>query len=285
MSSGLDLFEKRLHPKDVAAIRGWSGHPELSKLLATLESIRDWQQFQDYYAEAKIALYLTRVGFGLQYEVPTVDNVTADFRVSTDSGTFFAHVKRTNLDKETRRNLDISTRLRCLEKIQRPIVVSFVPYKSLNDLEMQCCCKKAKEFVQAASEGDRREITMGGESLGEFEIGPRHSGQHAKVDPGLPAVDGSDAPTMGDQLAHAYRRFMPDCDNVILLTSFWRDQGAVDDLREALEDFWRDGDHPWSNAVVYFMADPRDDKIALEPFFRGDNTPDYVQRCFQKSVG
>jgi hypothetical protein len=82
MPSGLHLFEKHLLPTDVGEIRGWSGHAELSVLLGRLESMKKWEQFLDCFAEAKVALHLIRQGFELQYEVPTVNGLKADFRAS-----------------------------------------------------------------------------------------------------------------------------------------------------------------------------------------------------------
>jgi len=187
--SGLKKFEKDLNTEVVAEINGWEKHPELSKLLKILQSIKDPQQFQDHYAEAMVARHLIRHGCELQVEVLTVNCGRADLKVSKSSNTFFVHIKRTNLDKETTKNLKINTRLNCLRKIRRPITVSLIPYKSLTDQEMQYCCKEAKEFIENASEGNRKEIkNINDEALVEFEIGPCHNGQHVIFDPILPGA-------------------------------------------------------------------------------------------------
>ena len=84
-------------------------------------------------------------------------------------------------------------------------------------------------------------------------MGPRHDGEHVRLAFVGPGADGSDESRIYDQLSHAYRQFMPESDNVILLTTFWRDEGTEEDLTEALEEFWTNGKHPLSNIVVYLI--------------------------------
>lgn len=270
MTSGLKKFEKDLNPGVVAEIKEWKKHPELSKLLKKLQSIKDPQQFQDHYAEAMVARHLIKKECELQYEVPTVNCRCADFRVSKSSNTFFVHIKRTNLDKETTKNLKINTRLNCLRKIRRPITVSLINYKSPTDQEMQYCCKEAKEFIENAIEGDRKEIkNMNDEALAEFEIGPCHNGHHVIFDPILPgAIDGGDDTRIYEQLSHAYKRFMPEAVNIILVTSAWRDSASIMDLLEARDDFWFDGKHSCSNVVGWFIFEPKGNSTNFSLFFR-----------------
>ena len=282
MLFGLDLFERHLYPGDVAAIRAWSGHPGLSPLLKKLQSIRRCQQFLDYYAEAMVALHLIRQGCELQYEAPTTGGGTADFKVARGNNTFFVHIKRTNLDRETAKNLSIRTRLDCLRRICRPITVNFTFYESLTDEEMQHCCEEARGFIERAGEGETKEITSAaGELLGEFEIGPRHNGERVTLSEDLPGTDGGYADAVHDQLSHAYRRFMPGFENAILVTDFWSDEASVDDVREALDDFWSNGNHPLSNIVVYFTMDTRTGRIAFESFSRNHKAVSCVADIFR----
>lgn len=282
MFSGLDLFQKHLHPRDVDEIRAWSKRPGLSPLLARLHSIRKWQQFLDYYAEAMVALYLIRQACELQYEVPTVGGGSADFRVVRGDNVLFAHLKRTNLDKATTKNLNICRRLDCLREIRRPITVSLTFYEPLTDAEMQHCCQEARGFIERAGEGERKEIVnMAGELLGEFEIGPRHNGEHVRFAEFLPATDGGYDDAVSRQFSHAYQRFMPGFENVILITDFWNDEASVDDVMATLDDFWGNGNHPLSSVVVHFLMDPRNGIITFEPFFRSNKVVSYVADIFQ----
>jgi hypothetical protein len=282
MLLGLDLFERDLCPRDVADIRAWSRHPGLSSLLTKLQSMKRWQRFLDHYAEAMIALCLIRQACELQYEVPTVNGGSADFKVSRGGSVFFVHVKRTNLDQATRKNLDISRRLARLREIRRPITVSFMFCQLLTDQEMQRCCKEARAFIEGAAEGERKEIeSTAGELLGEFEIGPRHNGQHVRLAEVLPAVDGGSDCAVRSQLGHAYRRFMPGFENVILVTDFWNDEGSIDDMRDAFDEFWAGRNHPLANAIVYFVMDPKNGKIGFEPFFRNCGIPSYIIDLFR----
>jgi len=284
MTSGFKIFVKDLNQEIVAEINGWEKHPELSKLLKKLQSIKDPQQFQNHYAEAMVARHLIRQGCELQVEVPTANGKKADFKVSKSSNTFFIHIKRTNLDKETTKNLKINTRLNCLRKIRRPITVSLIHYKSLTDQEMQYCCKEAKEFIENASEGEKKEIkNMNDEVLAEFEIGPCHNGQHVKFDPILlGAICGGDDTRIYEQLSHAYKRFMPEAINIILVTSAWRDDASIEDLQEAVDDFWSDRKHSCSKIIGWFMFEPRGSRTDFKLFFRDNyENPQYIVDVFE----
>lgn len=283
MSSGFELFGKNLHPEVVSEVRGWAKHPELSKLLKELESAKDRQRFWDHYAEAMVARHLIKQGYEIKVEVPTVNNKRADFQVSKGTDTFFIHIKRTNWDEETAKNLKINTRLNCLRKIRRPITVSLKHCKSLTDQEMHYCCKEAKEFIENASEGDKKEIrNMNDEALAEFEIGPCHNGQHVIFDPILPgAIDGGDDTRIYRQLSRAYKRFMPEAVNIILVTSAWGDSGSIEDLEEAVDDFWFGGKHCCSNIIGWFKFDPRENSTDFELFFRENyERPPYISDVF-----
>ena len=284
MTSGLKISAKGFNQEIVAEINEWEKHPELSKLLKKLQSIKDPQQFQNHYAEAMVARHLIRQGCELQVEVPTANGKKVDFKVSKSSNTFFVHIKRTNLDKETTKNLKINTRLNCLRKIRRPITVSLIHYKSLTDQEMQYCCKEAKEFIENASEGEKKEIkNMNDEVLAEFEIGPCHNGQHVKFDPILlGAICGGDDTRIYEQLSHAYKRFMPEAINIILVTSAWRDDASIEDLQEAVDDFWSDRKHSCSKIIGWFMFESRGSRTDFKLFFRDNyENPQYIVDVFE----
>lgn len=275
MTSGLKKFEKDLHPEVVAEIKGWVNHPELSKLLKKLRSIKDWEQFLDHYAEAMVARHIIRQGCELQVEVPTANSKNADFKVSKGSDTFFIHVKRLNFDEEMQHDLNVGTRLDSLRKKG----IGYLFNKSLTDGEMQYFYKEANRFSKKAKAGERKVITSKtGEVLGECD----------KVKNGQPtttvysAKDVNESHRFSKKLKkEAYKQFMPDGLNVILVTSAWRDNASNEDLRESVDDFWSGGKHPCSNIIGWFKFDPRGNKTDFELFFRENyERPPYILDVF-----
>ena len=276
MRSGLKIFEKNLHPEVVAEIRGWTKHPELSKLLKKLESMKDWEQFLDFYVEAMVARHFISQGREIKVEVPTKNGKSADFKVSKGSDTFFVHVKRLNFDKEMQHDLNVSTRLESLRKKG----FGFSHNKSLTDDEMQQFCKEANRFAENANDGENKVITSKtGEVLGEC-----YKMQHGQSITVYSVKDGGCSDRFPKKLKNAYKQFMPDSVNVILVTSAWRDDASIGDLREGVEDFWSDGKHSCSNIIGWFKFDPRGESIDFELFFRDNSEkPLYIVELFGRN--
>lgn len=276
MRSGLEIFEKNLHPEVIAEIRGWSKHPELTKLLKNLESMKDWEQFLDFYVEAMIARHLLSQECEIIVEVPTKKGKSADFKVSKGSNTFFVHVKRLNFDKETQHDFNVSTRLDSLKKKG----IGFLFIKLLTDDEMQQFYKEAFRFSKEAKDGESKDITSKtGEVLGEcFKI------QHGQSITVYSGKDGGCSDRFLKKLKSAYKQFMPDGVNVILVTSAWRDYASIEDLREGSRDFWSDGKHSCSNVIGWFKFEPRGKSIDFELFFRENSEkPPYLVELFGRN--
>jgi len=263
---GLDLFEKNLHPGIVADIREWAKNPELSKLLIKLQSLKDWQQFLNHYAEAIVARYLINQECEIKVEVPTING-------SKSSETFFVHVKRLNFDEEMQNDFNVGTRLDRLRKEG----IGFLFYKSLTDLEMQQFYKEARSFSREAKDGDSKEIkSKSGEVLGECD--KIKNGQSTTVY-SVKSVDYSDR--YSKKLKDAYEQFMPDSKNVILVTSAWRDSASIEELQESLEDFWFDGKNSCSSIIGWFEFDPRGDSVDFKMFFRKNSVrPNHIVELF-----
>ena len=274
MRSGLEIFEKNLHPEVVAEIRGWTKHPELPKLLKKLESMKDWEQFLNHYAEAMVARHLISQKCEIKVEVPTKNGKSGDFKVSKGSDSFFVHVKRLNFDEEMQHDFNVSTRLKSLRK--KGIGFSF-KYKSLTDDEMQQFSKEANRFSKEAKNGESKDITSKtGEPLGEcfkMELGHSNTFYSPK--------DVDDSDRFSKKLKSAYKQFMPDGVNIILVTSAWRDSASIEDLREGVEDFWSNGKHSDSNIIGWFLFHPREKSINFELFFRDNSEkPLYIVDLF-----
>ena len=275
--SGLKIFEKHLHPEVVTDIRRWDKHPELSKLFKKLESIKDWERFLDHYAEAMVARYLITQGCEIAVEVATINRKSADFRVSKGSNTFFVHIKRMNFDKETQRDFNVSTRLNSL----RTKGFGFLFYKSLADGEMQHFCKEANRLSEKLKDSESEVITSKtGERLGECYR--RKCAQSITV---YSAKDVDCSDRFSGRLKDAYGQFMPDGVNVILVTSAWRDSASIEDLQEAVNDFWSDGEHHCSDIIVWFEFDPRGESIDFELFLRENSEkPPCIVELFGRNL-
>jgi hypothetical protein len=272
-----------LHPNVVAEIKSWATHPELSKLLSDIESQTKYERFVDHYAEAMIAIYLLNKGCELQYEFPTVNNKSADFRVGNNNNIFFLHIKRINLDNETVNNIKINAQLCVLKKIERPITVFLKRFCSLTSQEMYYCCQEAKAFIENAKEGDIKEIKNNDdEVLVEFEIGPPHRGRHVVFNTILPVIDGVYDKKIDYQLSHAYKRFMSEHTNIILVTSFWGDSASIEDLRDSVENFWLNKKNSCSNIIGAFKLEPQERQLnELTIFCRANyKMPQYITELF-----
>ncbi len=276
---GLELFTRNLHPDVVAEIRGWANNSEMSKLLVRLKSIRNWQQFLDNYAEAMVARYFVSQQCRVRVEVPTISGKTADFEVLRGGNTFFVHVKRLNFDEKMQKDLNVGTRLASL----RSEGIGFSFDKELTDDEMQQFHKETCRFSRKMKDGECRDITsQTGEVLGTCD--KMKNGQSATVY-AVKAVD--DSRRYSKKLKEAYKQFIPDGLNVILITAVWRDSASIDDLREAVEDFWSGGKHCCSDIIGWFEFDPKGKSIDFELFFRKNSeTPAYIAELFRRnSVG
>lgn len=272
--SGLKRFERKLHPKVIGELRGWAEQLELSKLLEKLESIRGWEQFLDHYAEALIARHFVGHGCEVEVEVPTINGKKADFRVSEGNETFYIHVKRLNFDKEMRNDLKVGTRLDSLRKEG----FGFSFHKSLTDDEMQQFRKEAFRLSKELVNGETKDVTSNtGEVLGEC-----HKMKHDQSITIYSVKDGDCSDRFLKKLKNAYRQFMPDGVNVILVTSAWRDDDSIEDLRESVDDFWSDGKHPCSNIIGWFEFDPRGESVGFELFIRENfEKPPYISELFK----
>ena len=95
-----EIFEKDLHPEVVAQMRGWKEHLELSKILKKLESIKNWEEFLGFYAEAMVAYHLVSRGCEIKVKTSTEKSEGADFEVFNGNDTFYVRVKRLDFGRK-----------------------------------------------------------------------------------------------------------------------------------------------------------------------------------------
>lgn len=219
-TGGLDRFRDGLDAGVVEAIRGWAEDPELGKLYSSLQAIHDRERFLDAYAEAMVARHLLRRDCRLRVEVLTPSGRTCDFEVQHGDQTFCLHVKRLNTDRPMRKRLTVSSRLRYLEQIARPYVVSVHLRDGLDDAGMQRFMTSAADFIQRAQIGDELVVRDDNKAaLGGCRIVAPWQGERVIVVLGLPEGFIDEAPRIRRLMRKAYQQFMPKATNVILICS------------------------------------------------------------------
>ncbi len=295
---GPERFRGELDPRVAAEIAGWAGHPELAKLHASLRAATDGGRFLNTLAEAVIARSLLARGCGLRVEVLTPSGRSCDFEVSAAGRRFFLHVKRLNASRPAQRRLTISSRLRYLERINRPYVVGVrFPEEGLTDEQAGRFVTAAAEFIRHARVGDELPVRdADGTPLGGCRILAPGQDRHVTLVIGLPEGLGSAAPRVWRLLRKAYRQFMPGAVNVILIASPGPEDG--DDVATALlgslierwdaipprgqrvahgrdtDGFWHEGRAVESQAAGWFAFDAAGDAMEHRLWVRPNSTLD-----------
>ncbi len=277
---GLDRYRAELDPAVVGEIQGWAGDPELGRLHASLRAIRDREKFLDAYAEAMVARHLAARGCGLRVGVLTPSGRTCDFEVTSRERRFYLHVKRLNSERGARRHLAVSSRLRYLERIARPYVVSIHLRGERSDAEMQQFVKSAAEFIKQARVGDELVVRdASGAEIGGCRIVAPWQGSRVTLVFGLPSGFIEEAPRIRRLMRKAYQQFMPGAANVILIGN--SNGGDAEDVATALlgsyverwdahpprgqrvahgrdvDGFWHGRRYPESSAAGWFHFLPR----------------------------
>ncbi len=226
-------FERYLHPDLRRMIAQWPGQPELGKLAEKIRSHTDERTFLDAVAEAIIARYLLERGCELRLEVATPAGRQCDLEVRCDGQLFYLHVKRVNTGRPQQRRLAISSRLRNLERLPRPYLVSLRWREELSDEQMQEFVTRAGEFILHARVGDELVVhDKRNEELGGVLIAAPWDGSHVNLTIGLPSGFVDEAPRMLRLMQRAHQQFMPKQANVILIGTSHEDDLA--DFESAL---------------------------------------------------
>jgi hypothetical protein len=133
---------------------------------------------------------------------------------------FYLHVKRLNTDRGMRRHLTVSSRLRYLERIARPYVVSIHLRGELDDERMQRFVTSAATFIRHARVRDELVVRdEDGSELGSCRIVAPWQGSRVSLVFGLPTGFIDEAPRMRRLMRKAYQQFMHGSVNVILIGS------------------------------------------------------------------
>ncbi len=295
-NGGLKKFGKMLNPAVVEDIMTWRDHAELSKLLNVLEGHLGRKAFFDTYAEAIIARHLLRHNCQVRFEVPTPQGKRADFQVTLDRQEFFLHVKRVKTGRSVRKKLTVSSRLRYLERIKRPYVVSIRWQEQLSDKQMRRLVTNAADFILRASVGDEFSVLSDeGSEIGAVRIISPWEGQHVTLAIGLPSGFIDEGPRIAKLMRRAYQQFMPQATNIIMICTSHADD--VDDFETALlgdhverwdqhpprgrriahgragDGFWRGQRYADSQIACWFQLGPKSDELACRYWLREGYDP------------
>lgn len=220
MSDGLRRFAGQISPAVVADVQRWDGHPELVRLLDMLRAHTHPRAFFATYAEAVIARHLLGRGCELRFEVPTPAGRRCDFEVSCDSLHFYLHVKWLGSHLRRPGPATLSSRLRSLDRIERPYVVGVRWQEGLTDEQMEQFVCSASEFIRRARVGEELSVRQAdGQELGALRVVAPWQGTHVRLVVEESTAFEDDVPRVRRLMAKAYRQFMPKATNVILIGS------------------------------------------------------------------
>jgi len=230
---GLDKFAHDLNPAIVGMIRSWQGDSELDSLFHRLQSRKMRRGFLDSFAEALVALQARRQGCSIQVEVPTPSGKTCDLLVERNGAKLYVHVKRLGGRHPRHRRLKISSRLRILERIQKPWVVKIRWHDGLDDKAMQFYVTAAASFIERARLGDEHVICDDdGAELGGVEIVAPNDEKQVSLVIGLPSGFVDDFPRVQRLLQRAHKQCMPRAANLTLICT--PNIEGVDEVESAL---------------------------------------------------
>ena len=290
-TDALKKFAARLHPTVLADIEGWEGDPLLGKLHATLTHHAGIKSFLDTCAEALVARHLLGRGCGLGLEVPTPNGKACDLEVVHGTTRFFLHVKRLDGERPVRKRLTISSRLRSLERINRPYVVSVRWQERASDADMERLVREAGQFIRDARVGEELAVSDdGGREIGGVLILAPWEGPFVSLVIGLPSGFIDETPRIRRLLRRAYRQFMPKAANLTLLCSSHSED--VDDFASALlgshverwdafpprgrriahgranDGLWHGGRYVDSRVAGWFLLTPHEASLRVRLLFR-----------------
>lgn len=304
---GLDIFADRLHPDVVADIERWDGGHALAPLRERLEAHTNLKSFLDVSAEALVARHLLLRGCEVRSEVPTPKGKTCDFEVSLSGQKFYLNVKRLQTQRLGGRRLTISSRLRALERIRRPYVVSVRWREGATDEMMQRLVRSATDFINHARVGD--ELVVHDDQameIGGILILAPWEGTHVTLAIGLPSGFIDETVRVRKLLRRAYQQFIPRAMNVILICS--SHVADREDVHSALlgshverwdafpprgqriahgradDGFWSAQRHASSRAAGWFLLEPNRRDLDVSLWFRDEPAPSSEQRALVRAA-
>lgn len=219
--NGLTRFQAGLSAAMVREIESWKGDEHLSKLHDSLQAHSDERTFLNACAEAMVARHMLQHGCELRFEVPTPSGKQCDFEVTRNGERFFLHIKRVTIDRPRRRRITVSSRLRLLERVERPYIVNIRWHEGLTDAQLQHIVFQGEQFLKHARLGDEFLIRdpKTNREIGGLQVLAPWEGTHVSLAIGLPTGFIDETPRFRKLMRRAYQQFMPRETNVILVCS------------------------------------------------------------------
>lgn len=256
-------------------LEDWKKHPELSKIVRRMESISRADKFLDTFAEYAIARRFFRSGRKIEVEVPTANGKSADLRVSNESSSLYAHIKRLNLDEIRSRQGRLAPMFARLKKIKRPIQVEICLHPDLTPSQWKAAVNAAEPFIQEAVKGDRMVLLHEGVELGTALVLGDSGSDHTAIYVSHGVQECTNRRRMPNKLSDANTQFMPGATNIIFLGL---DSTTRDDLVEFENTLLGS---PWSVIDLDDNMKPVTVKEGRKPdgFWSGVRHPDSQAAC------
>lgn len=202
-----------------SVLRSWSRLPGLEPLAQRVRSAAaggHLERFRGALAEVAMARHLLERGAQLTVDIETPAGRTADFEVRKDELHFFLHVKSLRASPPRRSSVRYSSRLRMLERIERPFVVAVRWRDGITDEEDARLVQRIGSFLRSASLGEELVVRdEAGTEIGGCRVMAPSEHRHVTLVIGLPSGFADEVERVERLFRRAYRQFMPGALNVI----------------------------------------------------------------------
>ncbi|TVQ54822.1 MAG: hypothetical protein EA377_04675 [Phycisphaerales bacterium] len=197
----------------------WRGDRQLHALYKRLVAHDDLRSFRNTLAEAMVARHLLLHHCEIRFEVETPAGRECDFEVTRDGAQFYLHVKHLITERPAVERISVPSRLRMLERIERPYIVNVRWHPSITDEQMLYLVREAEQFITHARVGEEAMVRhpKTEAEIGSLRILAPWEGTHVSLVIGLPSGYVDHASRMRRLLSRAYQQFMPRAENLILM--------------------------------------------------------------------
>ncbi len=203
------------------AIEAWKDDPQLGRLHDSLLAHTRRKAYFDRYAEAIVARHLGLRGATFRYEVPVPNGRLCDFQVLLGATHVYLHIKRLKASENDDDSpaTPIASRLRYLERIERPYIVNIRWRDELAESQMQQIVRDASQFIRTSRVGDEMVVRDDTGELAGLRIVAPWDGTHVTLATESSSGFVDDMPRFAKLMRKSAKQFMPGAPNVVLIAS------------------------------------------------------------------